>query len=130
MLLESLIAFVIAALALNVLFAQGTASLVATREAGLYQRAIIRAQSRLAALTDAALIPQDAEGQAGQGFHWHTHIVPLGTLLPPVPVPLKASPYAAGTTLYDVSVTVSWSDTRGPRAVTLRTQRLGPAHAD
>lgn len=127
MLLEVLIAFLIAALALDVLYAQAASALVATRQAGSYQEGLSRARSRLAALSDAALVPQETEGEDGHDFHWHTHVAPLRTLRPSAPVPVKTSPYVSGVTLYDVSVTVSWSASGERRDVVLRTQALGPA---
>lgn len=127
MLLEVLVAFLIAALALDVLYGQGIGSLVAARAAGSYQEAISRARSRLAALDGSALVPGDQDGNDGSGFHWHTRIVPLASLRPARAATVASSAYARGTALYDVWVTVSWHADASPRAITLHTQKLGPA---
>ncbi len=124
-LLEVLVAFAIAAPALALLFGQGVQSVTAAQAAARYREAISRAQSRLDALPDQALVAGVRDGEDGQGFRWRTRIaadasIPAQRQVPP------GSGYAAGTTLYDVTVEVSWSGA-GHRAVTLATRRLGPA---
>ncbi len=109
------------------LYAQSADALVAMREARSYQDGLSLARSRLTALGDAALVEQDIRGEEGRGFHWHTHVVAVATRRPSAPVPVRASAYATGVTLYDVTVTMSWTGGDQTREVTLRTQRLGPA---
>ena len=129
-LLEVLVAFAIAVPALALLFNQGITSVSTTRTSALYQEAISRAQSRLAAVSDHPAAGERS-GDDGDGFHWQTRIVPVGTTAPPRQT-LRGSPYAAGSTLYAITVVVSWPGTSGfgasgTRAVTLDTRRLGPA---
>lgn len=121
-LLEVLVALAIAIPALLVLYRQGATALSATGASLAYQEAIARAQSRLDSLTDATLGPGDREGDDGGAFRWHTRILPIATTGPAKDTPAK-SPYAAGQTLYDVSVEITWPG----RRVALQTRRIGPA---
>lgn len=125
-LLEVIVALAIALPALILMYRQGALALDVTGSAVAYQEAISRAQSRLDALVDAALVPGDHDGPDGGGFGWRARIVPVATAGPSRETP-RRSPYSAGTTLYDVSVQVSWRGPRGPQALTLHTRRLGPA---
>ncbi len=125
-LLEVLVAFAVAAPALALLFGQGVQSVTAAQAAARYREAISRAQSRLDGLADQALVAGVRDGEDGHGFRWRTRIaaaasIPAQRQMPP------GSAYAAGTTLYDVTVEVSWPGGAGRRAVTLGTRRLGPA---
>jgi prepilin-type N-terminal cleavage/methylation domain-containing protein len=125
-LLEVIVALAIALPALILMYRQGAVALDVSGSAIAYQEAISRAQSRLDALVDAALVPGDREGEDGGAFRWHTRIVPIATSAPSRETP-RQSPYAAGTTLYDVSIQMSWHGGRGPQTLTLQTRRLGPA---
>ena len=118
-LLEVLVAFVIAALALGVLFRGTLDGLRAAQTAGRYEEAVTRAQSRLAVLTAGSLTPGDRQGDDGNGFHWRERITPVAS-----------SPQAAGgsLTLYAVSVAVSWTD-GSRRTVELDSERIGIAPA-
>ncbi len=127
-LLEVLVAFAIAAPALALLFGQGVQSVTAAQAAARYREAISRAQSRLDAMAEQALAAGDRNGEDGHGFHWRTRIVAAASIPAQRQLP-AGSAYAAGTTLYDVTVEVSWSGGAGTRAVTLGTRRLGPAAA-
>lgn len=122
MLLDALIAFVIAALALTVVYGQGADAIVSVRASRSYQEAVSRAQARLAALDGGGLVAGDRQDDDGDGFAWHTRIVRLGAL-PPARDARPGALFASGTSLYDVMVDISW---RGGRRVTLSTQRLGP----
>jgi general secretion pathway protein I len=118
-LLEVLVAFVIAALALGVLFRGTLDGLRAAQTAGRYEEAVTRAQSRLAALTAGSLAPGDRQGDDGNGFHWRERITPVAS-----------SPVAAGGSLglYAMSVAVSWTD-GSRRTVELDSERIGVAPA-
>ncbi len=124
--LEVIIALAIALPALILMYRQGALALDVTGSAIAYQAAISRARSHLDALVDAALVPGDRDGEDGGTFRWRTRIVPIATSGPSRETP-RRSPYAAGTTLYDVSVQISWRSGRGPQTLTLQTRRLGPA---
>ena len=125
-LLEVLVALAIAIPALMLMYRQGTLSVEASGAAAHYQEALSRARSRLDALVDTALAPGIREGDDGGLFRWRTRIVPLTSLGPPREPP-RNSPYAQGTTLFAVSVQVSWPGPRGEQSVTLDSRRLGPA---
>lgn len=120
LLLEVLVAFVIAALALAVLFRGAVAGLRATDIAGRYEQAVARARSHLAALGGRAshFVPGVATGDDGSGFRWETHTTPVGSLTIAGPPPERIL-------LYRVSVTESWSAGHGTRReVQLTTARL------
>lgn len=125
-LLEVLVAFIIASLALTALMRAGASGLAATRAATHYEQAISRAQSHLAAATHgSALVPADNQGDDGGGFHWRVRITPiastairqLGTI-PRQPLPV---------TLYSVTVWISWQDGDTTRDVQLTTEQVGAA---
>ncbi len=122
-LLEVLVAFVIAALALAALFGGGLGGLQAASTSGRYLEAVSRAESHLAAATTGdALAPGDRQGDEGAGFHWRVRIVPSAT---------EAGDPAARNkpvlTLYAVSAAVSWSEGGHTRRVELDTQRAASA---
>ena len=125
-LLEVLVALAIAIPALLLIYRQGGLAIEATRSAAAYDQAVSRAQSRLDSLVDAALEPTDREGDDGGGFRWRTRIAPITTITTSRGA-TERSAYAAGTTMYAISVAVSWSGRDGARSVALQTRRLGPA---
>ncbi|HEV2673546.1 MAG TPA: type II secretion system protein [Aliidongia sp.] len=124
-LLEVLIAFAIASLALVLLFRAASGGLLSVRTAGRYDEAVARARSHMAAIGhDAALIAGSSEGADGSGFRWHLDVTPIATgqstgngpsriTGPPPPV------------LYAVAVAISWREGGKDREVVLRTQRMG-----
>jgi general secretion pathway protein I len=137
-LLEVLVAFVIAALALGVMFQVSGEALTASQRAARYQEAVVRARSHLAMVTNGgSLMPGNWDGDDGGGYRWHIHIVPIagaagvGAPAPPVspsagvpsgrPVPLVV--------LYAVSVWVSWTEGDRTREVRLDTEQIGQAAA-
>jgi general secretion pathway protein I len=128
LLLEVLIAFLIAALALAVLAQRTGESARGTRGALDSAEAVVRARSRLAALEHGGLIPGQRDGDDGGGFRWRTEVTPLETAtdvrsrvtLPPNSPLLRQ-------TLYAVRVEIEWQAARGHRRLSLQTQRLGPA---
>lgn len=124
-LLEVMVALAIALPALILMYRQGALALDMTRSATAYQEAVSRARSRLDALTDAALVPGERSGEDGGPYHWRTQIVPVASLPAPRGMP-ASSPYAAGTTLYAVTVELSWPGTRGVQTLRLQSRRLGP----
>lgn len=138
-LLEVLVAFVIAALALGVLFEGAVEGIRSTRIADRTQEAMSRAQSHLATIGHGvALGPLTQEGEDGSGFHWSLRIVLLQSAT------IGSSDGSNGgfgngggdsagkqprAALYAVQVTESWPDEAAAgdhtRSVTLRTERLG-----
>lgn len=127
-LLEVLVAFVIAALALGVLFEGAVGAIRSTRVADRTEQALSRAQSHLATIGHGVpLAALTQEGEDGGGYHWRMRIVPLQS----APIGRTDDPQAARAVLYAVQVTVSWPDEGNDRdadhtrSVTLRTERLG-----
>lgn len=121
LLLEVLVAFVIAALALAVLFQGAVGGLRATDLAGRYEQAVARARSHLAAMGGLAsrLVPGVQSGDDGSGFRWEVQVTPLAVLALPGP--------PAGQVLLDrVSVTESWGEHRAVRLVTARLEEQAP----
>jgi general secretion pathway protein I len=124
-LLEVLVAFAIAALALTLLFRAASSGLVSVRTAGRYEEAVARARSHLASAGhDVALVIGQSEGDDGGGYSWHLNVTPIATgqtatggalqiAGPPPPV------------LYAIVVAISWHDTGKDRQVVLRSERMG-----
>ena len=129
-LLEVLIAFVIAALALGVMFDAVLGGLRATRTASDYQEAISLAKSHLAAVRESGLAGRELQGDDGHGFTWKLRIAPAGTVtLPRNPELDPADAPVLQATLYSVSVTVLWKSDGGERQVRLESARVGAAQA-
>ena len=124
MLLETLVAFAIAAMALVVLYRGGIEGLNGTRTAERTEEAVARARSRIDALCHGArLAPGHASGDDGSGFTWYSDtaraggtLVNRGSADDPKP-PLRAE-------LFAVRVTVSWPGTIRPHQVALATDCL------
>lgn len=123
-----LVALAIAIPALLLIYRQSAVSLQISRSAGRYAEAVSRAQSRVDALRDVSLTPSDREDDEGNGFHWHTRIAAM-TTVPGRRDGGRGSLYADGTTLYAVTVEVTWQASRGTEHVTLSTRLAGPAAA-
>ena len=116
-LLEVLVAFAIAALALSVLANASVTGLTNASEAGRYMDALARARSHLAGLAWPPT-PGDREGDDGQGYHWHVRIVsgPSGN-----------ANRSGRVTLYDIAVSISWDEGERKRVVQLDTKRAAQA---
>ena len=125
-LLEVLVAFAIASLALLVLFQGALAGLRSADIAGRYEEALTRARSRLAAL-GGSLVPADKQGEDGSSYHWRVRISPVASTVSGNGV-VGGAP-AVRTTLYAVTVEVSWQEGGRRRVVELDSKRLGTAAA-
>jgi general secretion pathway protein I len=129
-LLEAVIAFSIAALALSALTQGALGGLQSARVSGHTQEAVSRARSRLATLGHGTpLLPGDTEGDDGGGFHWRVRVARLVAVAPPDRA-AQPSPGPAGNqavSLYAVSVGVSWHGDGGVREVVLESQRVQAA---
>jgi general secretion pathway protein I len=125
-LLEVLIAFVIAALAIGALFGGTAGGLEATSVAAKYDEAISLARSHLAAIgRGEAIRRQETSGVEGEDFTWHIRIRPAGTRQMTLTDQDRANdvkPTAA--VLYDVLITESWKAGGRTRQVSLATKRL------
>jgi general secretion pathway protein I len=119
-LLEVLVAFVIAALALGVLFQSIASGLGALSLADQYEQALSRARSRLAAVGAASLQPGVQSGDDGGGFRWQSTVAPIAS------APTGGSP-PEQLTLYRVGVVVSWHSLGRERQVNLESQRVASA---
>jgi general secretion pathway protein I len=123
-LLEVVVALVIAALALVVLFRAGGDGLFAVAAASRAEEAVQRAQSHLAAVgDDVALVPGESDGDDGGGYHWRLSIKPVARWR----LPAENGVAAITTTLFDVEVAVSWPGRDHARGVVLRTERVSAA---
>jgi general secretion pathway protein I len=126
-LLEVLVAFVIAALALAVLYQGALDGLLATRVAGRTEDAVTRAQSHLAAVGHGTVVVAgDQQGNDGGGYHWRLLIRPGGI------APLAHGDDAAITKgphveLFAVTVWISWQEDGTTRDVRLDSERVGLA---
>ncbi len=128
--IEVLVAFAIAALALSLLVQGATGGLRAASVAGRYEEALSRARSHLAAI-GGALTPMDTQGEEGgvpdtadeRKYHWHVRITPLASAVRGGDV-IGGAP-GVRTTLYSVQVAISWQEGGRNRAVELDTKRLG-----
>jgi general secretion pathway protein I len=125
-LLEVLIAFVIAALAIGVLYGGTTTGLDATAISAKYDEAVSLARSHLDPIGHGSAIAlQEVSGADGDGFTWHLRIRQAGSR----PLQLSDQDRAndikpANAVLYDVVVTESWKVAGQERHVTLATRRL------
>ena len=109
-LLETLVAFAIAAIAVTALTAAVAGGLRSTRAASVTEQAISRAQSRLDAASLAS--PGERSGDDGGGFRWRETVRPAGR---------------SGTAvLYDVTVEITWS-IDGPHRLALHSFRVAAA---
>jgi len=119
LLLEVLVAFLIAALALVVLLEGASGGLRATSLANRYEQAVARARSHLATVGGRAarLVPGIEEGDDGSGFRWQVQVTPISA-------GAAAGPSRQALFLYRVTVTESWEDSRGERSVQLTSARL------
>ena len=117
-LLEVLVAFVIAALALGALYQGSTTGLRTARVSADDQEAISRARSHLAALLAQDFVPGTQTGDDGGGFSWTTRETLAGTAA-------QAKGGSHGTpVLYALQVTISWTSDGGARFVTLHSAKL------
>lgn len=121
-LLEVLIAFAIAALALGLLFQAASSGGGAARTAGYYEEAVSRAKSRMAMLgRDAPLAEGESQGEDGGPYRWRVKVAPSATAKPPPDAP----PTAISLILYDIEVEISWTIDGRKREIVLHSQRLG-----
>ncbi len=127
MLLEVLVAFVIAALALVVLYNAGLTGLRSTAAAAHYEQAVARARSRLTLAEHASpLMAGNWDGDDGGGYLWHVRVTPIAstTVRPNSALTLTASA-SFPLTLYAITVWISWQDADATRVVRLDTEQIG-----
>ena len=126
-LLEVLIALIIAALALGVLFNAGLTGLLATQAASQDEQAIVRARTHLTlAVSASPLVAGDWQGDDGGGFAWHLRVTPIvNTTVRPAYAVTPRGSASFPLTLYAVTVWISWADRGNRREVKLDTEQIG-----
>ena len=123
-LLEVLVAFVIVALALGVMFGGVLGGMRAGTVATHTQEALAIARSRLASATSAirngAVPGLRAQGDEGSGYRWTVQVSAAGSAtLPRADALLGGSTQAPTATLYRITVAVAWAFDGAPRSVRL-----------
>ena len=123
-LLEVLVAFVIAAIALAALFSGGLGGLRAAAVSASYTEAVTRAQSHLAtAADDGSLTSSDRQGDEGHGYHWHVRVTPSDVGKSAAGIARNARVLA----LYVIRASESWTEDGRARSVELDTMRAATA---
>jgi general secretion pathway protein I len=127
-LIEVLVAFIIAAVALGLLFQAASSSGRAARQAGNYEEAVSLAKSHMAAVgRDADIVASDVTGNDEGSYRFRVTIIPSAVAQPPRDA--GPAPVQAGATLFNVAVTVSWTDGSHEREIVLHSQRIATPQA-
>jgi len=126
-LFEVIIALIIAGLSAVGLFQAAGNGLHATQTSSMYDQAIVRAKSHLAAATHGTrLAAGDWRGDDGGGFRWRLHVAPLASAsVRPTGVVGPRAAASIPVVLYGVSVWVAWTDGGTERDVRLDTEQVG-----
>ena len=129
MLLEVIIAFIIAAIALAVLYHAGATGLRSTAAAAHYEQAVARARSHLTMADHASpLMAGNWSGDDGGGYFWHLRVTPIAsTTVRPITVLMLPGSADFPLTLYAITVWITWHDADATRVVQLTTQEIGQA---
>lgn len=118
MLIDVLVATVIAALALVALFESFSSGLSAVSHLTARDRAVLLAQSVLDTVGTRELLTEGVDtGRTPEGVNWRTATRRRDDLIYSDPTKMLVVPY-------DVEVEVAWRDGRRSRSLTLRTIRL------
>ena len=125
-LIEVMVAFIIASLALGLLFQAASSNGTAAHLAGNYEEAVSRAKSHMTMVgRESDIAPGEQEGDDGGGYRWHVTITPSAMAQPPQnPTPENR------LVLYNVEVSISWADGGRPHSVVLHTQRIATRPAN
>ena len=125
-LLEVLVAFVIAALAMGALYGGTVSGLDATSVAAKYDEAVSLARSHIAAVGRGEPIAlQEHSGAEGEGFTWHLRIRRHASRVLTLTDQDRANDVKpASAILYDITVTESWKAGGRERQVTLATRKF------
>jgi general secretion pathway protein I len=122
-LIEVLVALVITLVAFGVLSGGISSALRAATGTAHWIRAISHAESHMAAITDPRRILGERQGHDEDGFRWRTRVAFVTSA--PAPDGVRGGPWARGTALYAVSVTIFWHEGRAERSFALQSARLG-----
>ena len=120
-LLEVLIALVIAAMALGVMFKVATESLHGSQVSARYEEAVVRARSHLAMVTNGgSLAAGNWSGDDGGGYHWQSahHADSAGATQ-------QNDGSLVPLALFAVSIWITWSEGDNTREVRLDTEQIG-----
>jgi general secretion pathway protein I len=129
-LLEVLIAFAIASIALAVLYRGATDGLLGSRLAARTDEAVARARSRMEVLCHGALLaPGEQTGDDGGGYTWRTQINRAATETVTRGGDDQPSPPLCAD-LFAVHVTMLWPGTARPHEVSLETRCLAVGAAN
>ena len=129
-LLEVLIAFAIAAIALAVLYRGAADGLLGSRLAARTDEAVARARSRLAVLCHGApLTPGEQSGDDGSGYTWQSQINRAATETVARGDEDQSSPPLRAD-LFAVRITMSWPGATRPHQVSLETRCLSVGPMD
>jgi general secretion pathway protein I len=125
-LLEVMIAFVIAALALGVLFDTGISALRAARAASRHEQAVARPRSHMTLAVHASpLVAGDWQGDDGGGFVWHLRVTPVAsTAVRSVNAVTLRGSASFPVTLCALTVWIGWREGGTSREVRLDTQQI------
>jgi general secretion pathway protein I len=124
-LLEVLVAFVIAAAALGVLFNTALSGVATVRNAALYQTALALAQSHLTLASQTVAAEGVSEGDDGP-FRWRVRVSRVANAMnAPGAMNRVRQVGQMRATLYSVTATVGWRSEGHGREVHLETRRLG-----
>jgi general secretion pathway protein I len=123
-LIEVLVALIITIAAVAVLYGTTGGAMSDARKTTTWRQAVSRAQSRLASVTDPNVMLGERAGDDGDGYHWRTNISLAA--IAPSPPGTRSGPWARGTALYAVSVTISWKIGNTERDFALNSAVLGP----
>lgn len=117
-LIEVMVAFAILATALGVLLPQVSATLGSVGRLERRERAALVAEAQLDALgTAIPLRAGEVEGETEDGYQWRAVIC--------CEPPRDANPSPMPLHLYQVALSVAWTEAGRPAEILLRTERLG-----
>ncbi len=116
-LLETLVAFAIAAVALALLARAAIDGVRSAHVSARYSEALVRARSHLAGVPMPP-VPGDFQGDEGDGFHWHLRVASG---------PRATTRQNVSVALYDITISMSWEDGDRKRVVALTTRRAAVA---
>lgn len=127
LLLDVLVAFMIGALAIGVLYEAALTGLYSTTVASHYEQALSLARSHLAiAAHGGPPVAGESRGDDGGGFSWRLLVAPIATeAMPPINVITRAEAPSTPITLYAITVWISWRDAGTRRSVRLDTEQIG-----
>jgi general secretion pathway protein I len=128
-LLETLVAFVIAALALGILFEAGSSGVRSVQVASNYGRALAHARSHIALATHASpLVAGTWQGDDGGGFTWRLRVAPISrTFVHSTAAAMPGRSTQIPIALFEITVWIGWHDATATREVRLDTQQIGEA---